>query len=109
MGDTFEGCVEVRAPQDLKTRTHDRRAVALPAGKCIIRITQDLAVRCGGEQSCLRPPARNGLSFGIWLFWSYGVVGWKKKRTAQGMRDLEAPCGRGVFDRSCLGTCCNEC
>lgn len=49
MGDTFEGCVKVRAPQDLKTKTHDRRAVALPAGKCIIRITQDLAVRCGGE------------------------------------------------------------
>lgn len=55
MGDTFEGCVEVRAPQDLKTKTHDRRAVALPAGKCIIRITQHLAVRCGGEQSRLRP------------------------------------------------------
>lgn len=74
MGDTFEGCVDVRAPQDLKTKTHDRRAVALPAGKCIIRITQDLAVRCGGEQSCLRPPARNGPSYGIWLFWSYGVM-----------------------------------
>lgn len=48
--------------------------MALPAGKCIIRITQDLAVRCGGEQSCLRPPARNGPSIGIWLFWSYGVI-----------------------------------
>lgn len=36
-------------------------------------------------------------------------MGWKKKRTAQDMRELEAPCGRGVFDRSCPGTCCNEC